>query len=330
MALSHADISVVICAYTEARWQELLDAIESLKSQSLAPREIIVVIDHNPALFERVARAVEGVVVIENGQARGLSGARNSGIARAQGDVIAFMDEDAIAAPDCLAHLSQGFSDPRVLGVGGASFPVWSKNNPGWLPEEFYWVVGCSYKGLAQSTRVVRNLIGCNMAFRRLVFDEIGGFRIGIGRIGTNPVGCEETELCIRAGQHWKNGIFLFEPLAFVHHRVTEERTHFRYFLQRCYAEGNSKALVARIVGPGDGLASEWQYTFFTLPKGVIRGIGETFLKRDPSGLARSFTILVGLAVTTAGYLRGRLLARDNSIETHPHPRPLPLRSQPK
>ncbi len=330
MTLPHPDFSIVICAYTEDRWQELLEAIESVKSQSLAPREIIVVIDHNPALFERVTRSVEGVVVIENRQARGLSGARNSGIAAAQGDVIAFMDEDAIAAPDCLAHLSQGFSDVRVLGVGGASFPVWSNSKPGWLPEEFYWVVGCSYKGIAESTQVVRNLIGCNMAFRRTVFDEIGGFRIGIGRIGTNPVGCEETELCIRAGQHWKNGFFLFEPSAYVYHRVTETRTHYRYFLQRCFAEGLSKALVARIVGAGDGLASERQYTFVTLPKGVLQGIRETFLQRDLSGLARSFTILVGLAATTAGYLRGRLLARGNSIEANPVPRPLPLRSQPK
>ncbi len=323
-------ISVVICAYTEDRWHELLAAIESVKSQSLTPREIIVVIDHNPDLFERVRRSVEGVVVVENRQARGLSGSRNSGIAAAQCDLIAFMDEDAIAAPDCLALLAQGFSDPHVLGVGGAGLPAWAKSKPGWLPEEFYWVVGCSYKGLPQSTQLVRNLIGCNMAFRRIVFDEIGGFRIGMGRIGTNPVGCEETELCIRARQHWKNGLFLFEPSAAVYHRVSDGRTHFSYFLKRCYAEGISKALVARFVGAGDGLASERQYTFYTLPVGVLRGIGETMVRRDLSGLARSAAILAGLAVTTAGYLRGRLLARDHTIDTLGDLIPVPLRSQSK
>ncbi len=330
MDLHHPEISVVICAYTDDRWHELLAAIESVKSQTLEPREIIVVIDHNPALFERVRLAVEGVVVVENRQARGLSGARNSGIAAAQYDLIAFMDEDAVAAPDCLALLSQGFSDPRVLGVGGAGLPVWAKSKPGWLPEEFYWVVGCSYKGMAPSTRLVRNLIGCNMAFRRIVFDEIGGFRIGIGRIGANPVGCEETELCIRARQHWKNGLFLFEPSAVVYHQVPDGRTHFSYFLKRCYAEGISKALVARFVGAGDGLASERQYTFHTLPVGVMRGFGETIVRRDLSGLARSAAILAGLAVTTAGYLRGRLVARDHSIESTSDLAPLPLRSQPK
>ncbi len=318
------DISVVICAYTLDRWQELVEAIASVKGQTLAPREIIVVIDHNPLLFRMVQRKINGVVVIENSQRRGLSGARNSGIAVAKSNLIAFMDEDAIASPDWLELLSQGFRNLRVLGVGGASQPVWAKKKPAWLPEEFYWVVGCSYKGTPQSTAPVRNLIGCNMAFRREVFDEIGGFRNGIGRIGTNPVGCEETEVCIRAGQHWKESIFLFEPSALVLHRVSEGRTRFQYFLSRCYAEGISKALVARYVGASDGLASERHYTLHTLPKGVIRGLGETITKRDISGLARSMAILIGLAATTAGYLRGRSLNRDQSFKTLPENVPSP------
>ncbi len=330
MDLPYPEFSVVICAYTKDRWQELLQAVESVKSQSLAAREIIVVIDHNPALLECADRTLEGVVVIENKETRGLSGARNSGIAASKCDTIAFMDEDAIAAPNWLALLSRDFADPRVLGVGGASLPVWSHHNPGWLPEEFYWVVGCTYRGLPQSTTLVRNLIGCNMAFRRKVFDEVGGFRNGMGRIGTNPVGCEETELCIRAGQHWKDGFFLFEPAAIVYHRVSENRTHFKYFVKRCYSEGISKALVARFVGAGDGLASERRYTLFTLPNGVMRGIGETITGRDLSGVARSTAILTGLAVTAAGYIRGQFAARNHSFQAQPEFAPLPVRSEPK
>lgn len=307
MVESRQDISVVICAYTEDRWQELLAAIASIKNQALKPREIIVVIDHNPALFERVARSVEGVVLVENRQAQGLSGARNSGIAAAKGNVIAFMDEDAVAAPDCLAQLYQEFKHPDVMGVGGASLPLWEKDRPLWLPEEFYWVVGCSYRGMPESTAPVRNLIGCNMAFRREVFTEVGSFRNGMGRIGTNPVGCEETELCIRAGQHWPKAVFLYKPSALVYHHVPQKRTRMPYFLSRCYSEGISKAMVSRFVGAGDGLASERQYTFRTLPLGVIRGILDTLSKRSVHGLARSAAILAGLATTTAGYLRGRL-----------------------
>src|SRR5689334_16773733 len=84
------DISVVICAYTHERWDDLLHAIESVKRQTVEPKEIIVVIDNNPALLEQLRAEVPGITAIENRQTRGLSGARNTGIAAAQGSVIAF------------------------------------------------------------------------------------------------------------------------------------------------------------------------------------------------------------------------------------------------
>src|SRR5438067_543241 len=88
------DISVIICAYTEERWSDLVAAVESVQKQTLSPREIIVVIDHNPGLLKRAREHVSGVVTIENADARGLRGARNSGIAVAQGQIIAFLDDD--------------------------------------------------------------------------------------------------------------------------------------------------------------------------------------------------------------------------------------------
>ncbi len=330
MSDARLDVSVVICAYTEDRWQDLLEAVASVKHQALPAREIIVVIDHNPRLLDRAGREIAGVQVIENHQPPGLSGARNSGISAAQGDVIAFMDEDAVAVPDWLARLYQGFTVPNVLGVGGAILPRWKVNRPRWLPEEFYWVVGCSYKGTPQSTSPVRNLIGCNMAFRRKVFEEVGGFRIGMGRIGTNPVGCEETELCIRAGQFWKNNVFIYEPSAIVYHRVPQKRTRLGYFVNRCYSEGISKALVSRFVGTSDGLASERQYTLRALPQGVAQGIKDVVSKGDLSGAVRSVAILIGLAATSTGFLHGRLTARALSAELSAEQITVGLRSESK
>src|SRR6266852_7171339 len=75
------DISVVICAYTEERWHDLVAAVESLQRQLVPPREIIVVIDYNARLFARTQEQIAGVVVTENTKTRGLSGARNQGIA---------------------------------------------------------------------------------------------------------------------------------------------------------------------------------------------------------------------------------------------------------
>lgn len=304
---NNRDFSVIICAYTEARWDAMLSAVESVRQQSLAPRQIILVIDHNPVLFERSQAALNGISIIENREARGLSGARNSGIALATAGLIAFMDEDAIAEPDWLEKLSTGYTDPQVLGVGGAILPLWPDGRPGWFPEEFDWVVGCTYLGLPTQAQPVRNLIGCNMSFRREVFDAVGGFRNGMGRIGTLPVGCEETELCIRIQQHWTQAVFLYEPAARVQHRVSPQRATWDYFFSRCYAEGISKAQVARLVGTQAGLSSERKYTFSTLPRGVLLGVADSVRRLHPDGVTSSAAIVAGLGVTTAGYLRGKL-----------------------
>jgi glycosyltransferase involved in cell wall biosynthesis len=315
MTTTEFRFSVVICAYTEARWDALVEAVQSVQRQTLPAHEILVVIDHNPALFERAERQISGAKVLANHQARGLSGARNTGIAAARGDIIAFMDEDALADEQWLWQLSQGFMDSQVQGVGGAILPLWPTERPGWFPVEFDWVVGCSYRGMPEDAKPVRNLIGCNMAFRREVFAQVGDFRHGIGRIGTLPVGCEETELCIRLHQHNPQSILLYQPAAKVQHRVSPNRATWKYFYSRCYAEGLSKALVARLVGAGDGLASERSYTLRTLPQGVLNGLASTLTRRNPAGIASAAAISSGLAVTTLGYLKGTLLSRTTSLQ---------------
>ncbi len=304
-----SDFSVVICAYTESRWNELVDAVASMRSQSLPPLEIIVVIDHNPALFERARAAFQDVIVVENKEKRGLSGARNTGIAVAQGDKIAFMDEDATASRDWLAQLAAGYQSPEVLGVGGAIEPIWLAGRPAWFPKEFDWVVGCTYHGMPVTSQPVRNLIGCNMSFKREVFAAVGGFRDGIGRIGVRPVGCEETELCIRINQRWPTSTLLYDPRARVRHLVPSQRGTWHYFRSRCYSEGLSKALVAQFVGTNDGLSSERTYTFHTLPAGVLRNVLQGF-RHDFNGLRRAAAIIAGLGFTTVGYLKGKFSQR--------------------
>src|SRR5690242_12415697 len=76
MTKATLDVSVIICAYTEARWHDLVAAVESLHRQSRPPHEIIVVVDHNQLLLER-ARTELSDVVVENSEPQGLSGARN-------------------------------------------------------------------------------------------------------------------------------------------------------------------------------------------------------------------------------------------------------------
>jgi glucosyl-dolichyl phosphate glucuronosyltransferase len=310
-------ISVIICAYTLERWNDLADAVASVQHQRVPAAEIIVVIDHNPELFLRAQEQLVGIVVTENSEERGLSGARNSGILLAYGDLIAFLDDDASADEQWLEQLSQNMLDPDILGAGGIVLPYWVDQKPSWLPEEFYWVVGCTYLGLPLTIAPVRNPIGASMCIRREVFEVVGGFRSGIGRIGTRPVGCEETELCIRARQHWTQRTFLFVPEAKVSHRVPGQRAHWHYFWTRCYAEGISKAFVARFVGAKDSLSAESSYTLQTLPKGVLRNLKAVIFHHDGVGLARAGAIIAGLLITTAGYLIGRGFSKPTESASH-------------
>lgn len=305
-ALPDPTIAVVICAYTEARWDELVAAVGSVIAQTRPAHQIIVVIDHNDALLDRALRAFPACTVIENGMRQGLSGARNSGVAVATGDVVAFLDDDATAEPDWLALLSAPYADPRVLGVGGHIVPTWEVGRPSFMPGEFLWVVGCSYTGLPEQTAEVRNMIGANMSVRRAVLDEVGGFSDVIGRVGTRPVGCEETELCIRSRRRHASATFIYEPRATVHHLVPRARSGWTYFFNRCYAEGLSKAVVARLAGAQDGLSSERAHALRTLPAGVARNL-RALVRGDVTGAARAFAIIAGLAVTTGGYVFGMI-----------------------
>jgi O-antigen biosynthesis protein len=300
-------VTVVICAYTERRWPRVLAAVDSVLRQELPPDQVVLVIDHNPALLRRAQAAYPQLTVVANTGKRGLSGARNEGVLRARGDVVAFLDDDAVAEPDWLARLVAHYDDPRVLAVGGRAVPDWERARPRWFPPEFDWVVGCSYVGQPSGAAPVRNLIGCNMSFRRGALDDAGRFDPALGRVGGVPVGCEETELCIRLRQRRPDGVVLYEPAASVRHHVTGDRGTWAYFRSRCLSEGRSKAVVAGLVGTAAGLSTERAYTRRVLLSGVRRGLSEACARRDLGGLMRSGVIVAGLLVTASGYLSGRV-----------------------
>jgi len=302
------DVSVVICAYDDGRWSQLRATVRSVEQQSYPPAETILVIDHNPALLKRARRELPGAVVVENSGSRGLRGARNTGITASCGELVAFLDDDAFACPEWLVRLVEPYADPAVAGVGGSVAPLWEQTRPSWFPSEFDWVVGCSYCGMPNTAQEVRNLLGCNMSFRRDLLDRLGGFQLGYGCDDTERCtlgGCDETELCIRLRQRWPSRKLVYVPDAKVHHYVPVDRVRVRYFLTRCYFEGGSKAVVAALVGAGAALSSERHYARQTLPQAVRHGVEDFLRQRDASGLARATAILGGLTTTTLGYVSG-------------------------
>lgn len=300
-------ISVVICAYTERRWAVLLAALAALREQTVAPCEVLVVIDHNPALQRRLeALHPAGTRVLANVEVQGASGARNTGIRAAGGDLLAFLDDDAIPQPDWLQRLAAPFVEPRVAVVGGASRPSWrAGSRPTWFPPEFDWVVSCRYPGQPARLAPTRNVWGCTMCVRRSVLAEVGSFDTELGRVGAFPVGCEETELCIRIAQRAPDSLILYQPAAVVLHQVPSERARWRYFLARCYREGTSKAMMVGMVGAADGLQVERDYVRRVLPRALARNLLRACTSGRPvHALAQTTAIVTGSLTTLTGYLR--------------------------
>ena len=300
-------LSVVVCAYTEDRWDDLSAAIASVRAQTRplggAVDEILLVVDHCPELAARSRAAFPDVRTVTNRERRGLSGARNTGVAAAHGDVVAFLDDDAAAEPGWSSRLLAGYRDPAVHGVGGLVRPRWDTGRPSWFPPEFDWVVGCCYRGMSRHRAPVRNFIGANMSFRRADLLAAGGFRTDLGRVGTRPLGGEETELCLRIAARHPDGVLLYEPAAAVHHHVPAARSTWSYFRARCYAEGLSKAAVARYAGGGPALASERSYLRSTVPRALARGL------RPGSGTdpGTALALATGVGAALAGYTTGRV-----------------------
>jgi GT2 family glycosyltransferase len=298
-------LTVIVCAYTLDRWADLSAALESLRRQTRRPDQLVLVVDGDDELLARAVPAFPDVLCLANAGPRGLSGARNTGVAAATGDVVAFLDDDAAADPDWAELLLAGYADPAVIGVCGHVAPAFRAPRPAWFPDEFLWVLGCSYTGLPTERADVRNPIGANMSFRRDAFATAGGFDTAIGRLGADAAGCEETEFSIRARAALPGGRVVLEPAAGCRHTVPAQRLTRAYFRRRCRAEGRSKALVARLAGAEAALETERTYVVRTLPRAVLRGLRDA-LTGDLSGLARAEAVVEGVLLTALSYLAAR------------------------
>jgi len=232
----------------------------------LPPYEIILVLDPDEKLTEFYASRIPSYVKIVIAEKYGLSHARNAGVKEARGDIVAFIDDDAVADEEWLRNLVKNYDDPNVLGVGGLIKPVWENRRPIWFPEELDWVVGCSYKGLPEEKSEIRNPIGCNMSFRKEVFEKVGYFKSSLGRLGGRLIGSEEAEFSVNLIKSIPGSKIIYDPSAIVYHKVTKSRASLRYLIKRSFYEGVSKRLMKRIESNStDILLVERQYVSYLL-----------------------------------------------------------------
>lgn len=302
-------VCVVIAAHDLRRWRHTRAAVRSVLEQDVEAH-CVVVVDHNPGLLERCRRQWPHVTVLPNRYEQGASGSRNTGVEVGDADLVAFLDDDAVARPGWLSALVQAMEDPAAVGAGGMILADWEIAAPRWFPPEFNWAVGATVPDLVGGTsplpRVVRNVWSGNMILRRDAFERIGGFRLGFGKVGerSRP---EDTDLCLRAaaesGGHW-----LFAPDAVVDHHVPASRATFRFFVTRAYREGGGKIAMSRVLGRAPVLPEERDYMVKVIPLGLRRAMSQA-RHGEASAMLRAACLVTGSAAAGVGaaveHLRG-------------------------
>lgn len=299
-------ISVIICTYGIERFDDVIEAIHSVNNQNYQGHEIIVVIDKNETLYRKLHNTLHTNVRIVVSPVKGLSNARNIGIKNSKNEIIAFLDDDAIADSKWLTTIVKDFDDSNVVAVGGKIEPLWINGRPKWFPEELDWIVGCTYKGHPEERCLVRNVIGCNMAFRKDVFQKVGYFSNYIGRYGTKLLACEEMELCVRVSRTLPNAKILYDPKAKVFHKVHSYRQTYNYLITRAYNEGLSKAKISKQIphNPNqDNFITESQYFKYLLIKAIpVHFMNIPRMKDASENLAKIFVIISVIMAVFMGY----------------------------
>jgi GT2 family glycosyltransferase len=299
-------VSVVISAFSENRLEYLLDCIDSLMKQSIKPHEIIVALDPKPKLKEFFRKSLANNVKIVVGNDYGLSNARNAGIRSAKGEIVAFIDDDAIAEEYWVERHVDNYEDPNVVGVGGFIVPMWENGDAKWFPEELNWIIGCSYKGLPKHKTKVRNPIGCNMSFRKDVFEKVGYFRSDVGRFGERLLAGEEPELSMRIRDKISTGKIVYNPSAVVYHRVDKCKVNLKYLCKRSFFEGISKALITSFrKGSSLSLSSEKSYLRHMIKYAIPLRLRSIY---NFNNVCQLLVLFFSTAAVLMGFVSGKLV----------------------
>jgi glycosyltransferase involved in cell wall biosynthesis len=237
------------------------EAAESVLDQSYDDTELVVVVDGTDEVYDRVVEDYgdyENVVVHCNEENVGLLESRNTGAKLANGDVVAFIDDDAVANEEWVKELVRGYEKQDALAVGGKMVGDWVAGSPLFLPEEFYWLVGVTHRGFADGPGWVRNTFGSNISFDREAFLGLDGFDTDIGgRKGDANLQGGETELCARLAVEYGEKVW-YNPDATVAHKVFGYRTELLWLLDRAFWQGYSKRAMKTLVPESGGEEDEF------------------------------------------------------------------------
>jgi len=247
-------VSVVMPCYNGSR--TIRRALLSLVMQDFPSPYEVIVVDSSSDGTDVIVREEFPEVQLIRRETRTLPGAaRNVGVRRARGDIIAFLDSDCVAERSWLHRLVSAYG-PEVAGVGGSV----ANGNPGSLVGWASFLIEFARLAPSSPRRLVSDVPSCNCSYRRWVFDKYGFYHDG-------DFGGEDMHFNWRLA---RGGVrLLFEPHAVVYH-LNRERVG--DFLRHMRHVGESVGLVRLLEGMSHtSLGRHWWLSAAALPCRVAR-----------------------------------------------------------
>lgn len=316
MTANLPQISIITASYTMDRFPDITELLDSIQEQSYRNIETIVVAERSPELAENIRNYAQkkdypNVLVLYNQGEWGLSSARNLGIGQASGEIIAFIDDDAILIPNWAAEAAKAYAeDSSIVGLTGPILPLWEDESMSWFPREFYWIFSCTYWDWTEPTEV-RNGYGTNISFRREAFDLCGLFKTSLGAKGGGesgkhePVG-EEAEFSLRVKDHTHQRI-VYHPHIKVKHKVYRYRLSNSFIRKRAYWEGYTKAMFTKVYHSYSEVLSTEHELVRRIFSRLIPGSLKLLFSQPKVALCRLWVTILVLACAAAGYLNYKL-----------------------
>lgn len=242
-------ISSIICTLNRADY--LRKAIKSLVEQTLPQEQYEILVVDNGSVDNTKQLVVEELSQIQNLRyiyepIMGLSQARNTGLSKAIGEYVAYLDDDAIACSQWLEKIIDVFDKvkPQPGCTGGKIEPIWGAPRPAWLSDKLMiYLTTLDYSKTPISLNETPcRLPGANMAFPKNLLEAVGGFQVDLGRKGSNLLSNEEflvQQQLINRGYSC-----FYHPEIAVKHHIPASRLNKDFLFSRLYWEGISKAIV--------------------------------------------------------------------------------------
>ena len=230
----------------------------------------------------------------------------NTALLLTRAEIVAFLDDDAEAAPDWLERKLAVYSThPDVVAVGGAPLPDYGAPRPSWFPPDFDWVFGCHYRSLPERLAPIPHLIGTSMSVRRDAILAVSGFHADWH---------DDMDLSHRIAHSFGPAAVCYEPRAEVRHYVPPDRLTWSYFWRRCFYVNRSKVGAFADMGEAGNIGAELRFAL-----SVLLGLAPALLAAvtgRPERLRQALVAVVGVALAGCGYIAGRVeLARGHHAE---------------